>query len=211
MATAEQSAGLLNDPAVQELAKQKAYEGLEKGKELGSQAMDGLAHYIKKGPTGVSFLCFVGGVAMTVCGVFETIGGLLNPFSLVLNVYLCLFGIVTVLLEADAELFRSMKMEFAVKPIMGYQAKVNEQAQFLTTMLGRGGFYIFLGTLAISQCIFCLYFLVGIWMIVMGAMLVGFHFGYTAEDYEAGASRARAQMAAGMQQLSDRNQPAPAV
>jgi len=45
--------------------------------------------------------------------------------------------------------------------VENYHVKVFEYAKFLTALRGRGAFYIFVGTLAITRCTFCLLFIVG--------------------------------------------------
>merc|ERR1719221_2171734 len=105
-------------------------------------------------------LCFLGGLATFIAGVvgLMNIGSVfLYPFNYVLYGYLAAFGVVTFLLEADIE-------TFARFPVFGkfahlvdqYQEDIFQRAKFLTELRGRGLFYLFVGSLAITQCLFYL-------------------------------------------------------
>jgi len=185
-ASAAQTA--LGNAAVQEQLKAAVYEslpsaqqGLSAARVGASAAVTELHKYVQEGPAGISMLCFVGGGATTFAGVI----GLLNlgqsvtsPFSYVLNAYLTCFGVVTFLLEADVESVRNMKVLGRFAPLVeGYQEEVFRRAQFLTELRGRGFYYLFVGSLAITQCFFCLFFLVGAWNVLMGVLCLMMSFG----------------------------------
>lgn len=162
-------------------AYDQAQQGFQAAREGASVAVAELHKYVQEGPAGISMLCFLGGMATTVAGVI----GLLNlgtiftaPFTYVLNGYLTLFGLVTFLLEADLESFKTMKVLGRFAPFVDqYQGEVFVRAKFLTELRGRGMYYLFVGSLAITQCFFCLFFLIGAWNVLMGMLCLLMSFG----------------------------------
>ncbi|CAJ1416271.1 unnamed protein product [Effrenium voratum] len=175
----------LQDPTVQqqlkEVAYQKAQEGFEVAKVATAMAAEELGKYVQEGPAGISVLCFLGGLATTVIGILGLLNfgnGLTSPFTYVLNAYLMTFGVVTFLLEADVESLRSMRVLGRLSPwVERYQLEVFNRANFLTELRGRGLFYVFIGTLAVTQCFFCLTFIAGLWNLLMGILCLLMSFG----------------------------------
>jgi hypothetical protein len=174
--------------ALKAKASETAYQGLEAAKVGGITAAEELHKYVQEGPAGISILCFLGGIATTLIGIFGTVFNLnalfSNPFNWVLSCYLLVFGLVSVLLEADVE-------QLSGKPVVGklaplcehYQFEIFERAKFLTELRGRGFFYVFVGTLAITQCLVCLYFLAGLWNLLMGVLCLMMSFGINPADH----------------------------
>lgn len=181
----------LSDPGVQDKLKQAAYQQAEQGFHVArhgaAQAMAELKKYVQEGPAGISVLCFLGGIATTVSGIFGILSvtdGLTNPFHYVLNIYLTVFGIVTFLLEADFESLKSFRVLGRLAPLVErYQMEVFNRANFLTELRGRGFFYLFVGALAITQCLVCLLFLVGVWNLLMGVLCLMMSFGINPADH----------------------------
>eukprot|EP00746_Dinoflagellata_sp_MGD_P010571 gnl/MRDRNA2_/MRDRNA2_121863_c0_seq1.p1 gnl/MRDRNA2_/MRDRNA2_121863_c0~~gnl/MRDRNA2_/MRDRNA2_121863_c0_seq1.p1 ORF type:complete len:267 (+),score=32.71 gnl/MRDRNA2_/MRDRNA2_121863_c0_seq1:106-906(+) len=175
----------ISDPATQNQMKAAAADGMSRGyavaKEGAAQAYTELHKYIQEGPAGVSILCFLGGLATTIVGILGLLSIfsiILSPFHYILNAYLTLFGVVAVLLEADVDRLHKMTVANKLAPIVQeYQFKVFEHAKFLTELRGRGFFYLFVGTLAISQCFFCLLFLCGAWNVLMGVLCLLMSYG----------------------------------
>lgn len=175
----------MNDPNTQAQMKAAGQDMAARGyvvaKEGAAQAYEELHKYIQEGPAGVSILCFLGGMATTIVGIFGILSIfsiILTPFHYILNAYLTLFGIVTVLLEADSDRLHNIKVMSRLAPwVQEYQHRVFDNAKFLTELRGRGFFYLFVGTLAISQCIFCLLFLCGAWNLLMGILCLMMSFG----------------------------------
>merc|ERR1712060_626545 len=100
------------------------------------------------------------------------------------NIYLTAFGVVTFLLEADIDSVKSMKIIGKLAPwVERYQMEVFNRANFLTDLRGRGFYYLFIGTLAASQCLFCLFFVVGTWNILMGVLCVMMSIGINPADH----------------------------
>merc|ERR1711879_236694 len=64
-----------------------------------------------------------------------------------------------------------------------YQIEVFKRAQVLTELRGRGLFYLFVGSLAITQCFFCLLFLVGVWNVLMGVLCLLLSVGINPADH----------------------------
>lgn len=175
----------IGDSAIQAQIRNAAYEQAQQGWNVArdglGDAVTQLGSYVQEGPAGVSILCFLGGIATTIVGIL----GVLNftrvaasPFQYVLNLYLTLFGIVTFLLEADVEAVRKLKIFGALAPwVEQYQLEIFKRANFLTELRGRGFFFVFVGSLAITQCFPCLLFIVGIWNLVMGVLCVLMSYG----------------------------------
>mmetsp|Transcript_4867 Transcript_4867/g.15006 ORF Transcript_4867/g.15006 Transcript_4867/m.15006 type:complete len:247 (-) Transcript_4867:84-824(-) len=181
----------VQDPWIQRQLQEAAYDHAQQGIQVArvsaAHAVQEFRNYVQEGPAGVSILCFLGGIATTLVGIM----GLLNifstltsPFHYVLNAYLTGFGVVTVLLEADVESVKNMRIVGKLGPVIErYQGEVFNRANFLTELKGRGLYYIFVGNLAITQCLFCLLFLIGAWNIIMGALCLMMSFGINPADH----------------------------
>ncbi|CAK0880646.1 unnamed protein product [Prorocentrum cordatum] len=73
---------------------------------------------------------------------------------------------------------RKLRILGALAPwVERYQMEVFNRAQFLTELRGRGLFFVFVGSLAITQCVMCLLFFVGIWNLFMGVVCVMMSYG----------------------------------
>ena len=57
--------------------------------------------YVRQGPTGVSVLCVIGGLATIISSFLGLINvlGLITPISYLVNFYTLMFGFMTVFLE----------------------------------------------------------------------------------------------------------------
>jgi len=196
------AAAALNDPHVQSQIKQTAMhhasQGFAVAKEGAATAYSELHSYIQEGPAGVSVLCFLGGLATTIVGflgLLSVFSVVLSPFQYVLNVYLTGFGVISVLLEADVERIKDRRIIGRLAPwCQYYQQQVFEKAKFLTELRGRGLFYVFVGTLAVTQCFLCLLFVVGMWNLTMGVFCLAMSLGINPTEHllppQAGAAQA---------------------
>jgi len=177
----------MNNPHVRDAAYEQANQGFSVVRQGASQAVSELRKYVQEGPAGVSILCFLGGLATTIVGILGLLNissSLTSPFQYVLNAYLTLFGVVTVLLEADMESFGRMKVLGKLKPFVEkYQMEVFNRAKVLTELRGRGFYYVFLGSLAVTQCMFCLDFVIGLWNVLMGALCLMMSFGINPANH----------------------------
>lgn len=188
---AQAASAALNDSAVQQQLKEAAYnqaqQGYQAAREGATHAVLELRRYVQEGPAGISILCFLGGLATTLVGIIGLLNiysGLTSPFNYVLNAYLTVFGIVTFLLEADMETFRNMKVLGKFAPFVEqYQLEVFNRAKFLTELRGRAFFYLFVGSLAATQCLVCLLFIVGLWNVLMGVLCLCMSFGINPADH----------------------------
>jgi len=175
----------MQNPEVQRQVQAAAYDqastGLAAARDGAKTAVIELGKYIQEGPAGISVLCFLGGLATTVIGILGILtvtDGLTNPFHYVLNIYLTVFGIIAVMLEADLAALQRLPILGKLGPLIEkYQMDIFRKANFLTELFGRGLFYIFVGTLAITQCFVCLLFLAGLWNLLMGVVCVLMSFG----------------------------------
>lgn len=188
---ANMATAAIQNSAVQEALKAQATEaantGWEAAKVGGYQAATELHKYVQEGPAGISILCFLGGCATCFFGLI----GMLNlgnifvaPFTYVLSCYLSAFGLVSMLLEADVEKLSGRSVVGKLAPLCEhYQMEIFERAKFLTELRGRGFFYVFVGTLSITQCLVCLYFLCGLWNLLMGVLCLMMSFGINPADH----------------------------
>lgn len=180
----------LNNPTVQHEMKNAAYSHGSQAFEVASQglskAMTEIRKNVREGPAGISILCFIGGLATAVFGIIGlcNLTSLSAPFNYLLNIYLTGFGFVTVLLEADMESFKNWRILGHLAPVLeSYQIQVFTRASFLTELRGRALFYIFIGSLAITQCWFCLFFFAGLWNLAMGVFCLLMSFGINPADH----------------------------
>jgi len=155
-------------------------------KYYGHQGLMAFQDYIQQGPKGVSQLCFVGGTATSVLGfmyVFNFFGSVVDPFHYILSAYMFAFGIATACIEADTDTIGMLIMPFdrLAEPITRMQAWLHEECKLLTTLRGRGLFYVYQGSLMITQCGFCLLFVAGFYNAFMGAICIMMSFGITPD------------------------------
>mmetsp|Transcript_56618 Transcript_56618/g.104805 ORF Transcript_56618/g.104805 Transcript_56618/m.104805 type:complete len:251 (-) Transcript_56618:74-826(-) len=189
----------LQNPEVQQQLKEQAWSGAQQGWQQAQEVAAQVAHefrgYVQEGPAGVSVLCFLGGVATMVVGFIGLInfGDIISsPFHYLLHAYLLVFGYVSVVLEADVERLHNLKVIGRLAPfVQHFQMEVFEHAKFLTLLRGRGFFYLFVGTLAATQCLWCLFFLCGLWNMGMGLICLLMSFGINPAlhmpEYKGGA------------------------
>lgn len=187
VAVAEQA---LVDPVMRDAVKRQAIvaggHAVDAAKYCGKQGLIVFQDYIQQGPQGVSVLCFIGGVATTILGamgVFNVFGTVLDPFHYILNAYVFAFGLATAVLEADVDRIGIMMAPFhrLAEPISQAQAWLHEECRLLTRLRGRGFFYLYQGTLLVTQCVFCSLFVCGLYCIAMGVVCILMSFGITPD------------------------------
>lgn len=111
-----------------------------------SRSFTKVTEYISRGPQGVTWLCFVGGVANviynlgTLVDIFDVIS---EPITYVVCVYQMAFGLCTCMIEAP--------QEWANQKVGKVQEFIHAHAKFLTTAGGRGLFYLFQASLLLSM------------------------------------------------------------
>jgi len=101
------------------------------------------------------------------------------------------FGIATAVVEADTDRIGTMIAPFdrLAEPVTKAQAWLHEECRLLTRLRGRGFFYLYQGTLMVTQCILCLLFVAGVYNMIMGVLCVMMSFGYTPDfDYLAASA-----------------------
>lgn len=119
-----------------------AQDALGRGMNQVQSSWELVSSYIKRGPDGVEWLCFIAGLVSTVLGFVSALGILSvfkDPVDYMMGIYQFAMGIMTCILEAPEEfLVRSQKLQRA-------QSFIHEYCKFLTTFGGRGLFYFFQG------------------------------------------------------------------
>ncbi|PFH36842.1 hypothetical protein BESB_050340 [Besnoitia besnoiti] len=154
-----------------------ALEGtMRLGSTVGTALLEGggkileRANIIGEGPKPLRALCFLGGIALigvSALQIVNIVSAVGNPASYILQFFLMMFGVAICVVEAkDLEHLERLKPFFA------------NWFRFLTVPLGKGLFYILIGTISLSLWTsnFLLLF-VGGYMILMGIMCVMVHFG----------------------------------
>ncbi|CAE7941276.1 Abcb10 [Symbiodinium necroappetens] len=147
---------------------------------------DELDDYVERGPHRLNVLCFVGGAAIVLNGIFSVVdvfNVLSEPVYYVVNAYMVFFGAVTCITEA--------RPTFAAQlhdTVQGVQRWMHEWAKGLTLLWGRGLFYIFQGAFCLlSSGLLSLGLIIGAYMLVIGLLClkVGYrrHVQSTSADY----------------------------
>ncbi len=105
----------------------------------------------------------IGGIGLTTSGALSIINifSLLNPLHLLIEVYLCIFGMVIVVLETQ---------DFSCTA--GLRDSIREYAKFLTFVGGRAAFYAFAGSLSLAQFPNFIDTIVGGYLIGMGFLSI---------------------------------------
>mmetsp|Transcript_24076 Transcript_24076/g.45448 ORF Transcript_24076/g.45448 Transcript_24076/m.45448 type:complete len:187 (-) Transcript_24076:69-629(-) len=152
------------------LAKEFSASALKTGSDVAGR----VSEYVQRGPEGIGWLSFMGGAASAVLGClgFLNIAGMvLDPLEYLVNAYQTLFGVAVCLLEAPPEWIASNEK------LTKAQQFIYDYARFLTTFGGRGLFYLFQGSLAMTLDTYTLTFLVGCYMCGMGAVNIATQYG----------------------------------
>jgi len=180
----------LADPKLREALKHQALvvggHAADAARYCGRQGLMAFQDYVQQGPQGVSVLCFVGGLATTILGAMSIcnfFGTVMDPFHYILNAYVFVFGLTTTTLEADTDRIGMMIPPFdrLAEPVTRAQAWLHEECRLLTRLRGRGFFYLYQGTLLVTQCVFCALFLCGLYSALMGAVCILMSFGITPD------------------------------
>ena len=153
---------------------------------LRQEFADDLDEYIERAPYRLNVLCFVGGAAIVVNGIFgvlDVFDVFQQPIYYVVNAYMVFFGAVTCITEVRAT-FASQLHD----TVQGVQRWMHEWAKGLTLIWGRGLFYVFQGSFCIlSSSVLSLGLLIGAYMTVIGLLClkVGYkkNYGSTSPDY----------------------------
>mmetsp|Transcript_93006 Transcript_93006/g.265544 ORF Transcript_93006/g.265544 Transcript_93006/m.265544 type:complete len:255 (+) Transcript_93006:173-937(+) len=131
------------------------------------------------GPVTFKYLALIGGALMMVCGFFGVLGGLLNPLEGVIEAYVMLFGALIVAIELKNKLFKDEFSDETGELIQQHKFKtiLAKEAKFLTVLAGRGYFYIFVGSLLVTQGAWSFEGMLGMYMMLVGFMqtVVGMH------------------------------------
>lgn len=159
------------DPAVQ--AKAHYYAG-KAGVYL-SQAGDNVVGLVEQGPTGVRLLAFIVGAMSWGCAAmyFSNIGNFFNLPVLVVSGYQVIFSVTTIIFEAPPSVIEK------IPAITKYQDILIDKAKFISEVLGRGFFYVFMGSLwlAFANLGKMLDIITGLCLIFVGVLHVAMHFG----------------------------------
>ena len=182
----EQSEDSINSSAEVASMAGTALSGLQSGSKSLRELADELDDYIERGPHRLNVLCFVGGAAIVLNGIFSVLDVFNvfgSPVYYVVNLYMVFFGAVTCVTEA--------RPTFAAQlhdTVQGVQRWMHEWAKGLTLIWGRGLFYIFQGTFCVlSSSLLSLGILIGAYMLVIGlvCLKVGYkrHMASASPDY----------------------------
>lgn len=155
------------------LAKEVGANVLSSAGDLASVVKD----YVQRGPAGIGWLCFLGGSLTFVfgcLGLLDVFDVLLSPLGYLVNCYQMFFGLATCVIEAPLDWVNaSPTLEKA-------QRFIHEYAKFLTTFGGRGLFYLFQGSLSLSQSL-SLSSLLALYMFGLGIICIAMQYGWKSE------------------------------
>mmetsp|Transcript_1530 Transcript_1530/g.2296 ORF Transcript_1530/g.2296 Transcript_1530/m.2296 type:complete len:151 (-) Transcript_1530:230-682(-) len=115
-----------------------------------------LGNQVKNMERGLGCLGFIGGV-LTAGASFLGMMNILNPLGFVVEAYTFLFGIAIALIEMQNQ---CLPLSF-----------LERWARFMTTLGGRGVFYVYVGSLSIAKSTF-LSFAVGAYMMGVGCLYI---------------------------------------
>lgn len=172
----------LADPAARDMIKQQAVkvggQVVVVARHYGAKGLAAFNEYVQQGPRGISTLCFIGGVVTSILGcmsVSNFFGTVMDPLHYILGAYMFVFGLATACLEADTDRLGVMitPIDKLAEPVTRAQAWLHDEVRLLTELRGRGLFYLYQGTLMMSQCVFCLLFLGGVYNLLMGLICLG--------------------------------------
>jgi|Transcript_86825 hypothetical protein len=176
--------GSIDDPVGSsgEVLRSEASGALHTAASWGRQGLEGL-NYLVSHTEGISRFCLLGGLAVmviTAMGLFNVFA-VVTPVEYLLNAYCLIFGIVVVLLEANADDLERLPWSTSLASwVRRHQELTYEYCKFLTVLWPRGLFYLFIGSSLIAMChIFTS--LVGLWMMICGAICVYNHFSATPD------------------------------
>jgi hypothetical protein len=135
--------------------------------------------YIRRGPQGVTWLCFVGGVANivfnlgTLVDIFDVLS---DPVTYVVCVYQMMFGLCSCMIEAPKE--------WANEKVGKVQKFIYDRAKFLTTAGGRGLFYLFQASLVLAMDNGLLSMVLGLYMLGIALLCIAWQYKLIEEkDY----------------------------
>mmetsp|Transcript_25317 Transcript_25317/g.71422 ORF Transcript_25317/g.71422 Transcript_25317/m.71422 type:complete len:186 (-) Transcript_25317:302-859(-) len=151
-------------------ARELASNAFNNVRELTLAVLD----YVQRGPDGIGWFCFVGGLATCVYSTalcINIFAALLEPLTYMVNMYQAMYGAVTCLVESPLEWQANPKLARA-------QGFVHEFARFLTTHGGRGLFYLFQGSLALSLRGLYASYILAVYMIALGALRIAMQLGF---------------------------------
>eukprot|EP00441_Pelagodinium_beii_P017251 CAMPEP_0197659860 /NCGR_PEP_ID=MMETSP1338-20131121/49454_1 /TAXON_ID=43686 ORGANISM="Pelagodinium beii, Strain RCC1491" /NCGR_SAMPLE_ID=MMETSP1338 /ASSEMBLY_ACC=CAM_ASM_000754 /LENGTH=274 /DNA_ID=CAMNT_0043236993 /DNA_START=71 /DNA_END=893 /DNA_ORIENTATION=+ len=183
----EQISDFVNDPAV----KAKAQEYLAAGWKAIGQAGQVLVRTIQQGPEGLRMVSFAAGSASSawvLLAILNPLKIVFSPVTYVLSAYILLFSVSTMLFEAPPAYIEQYPA------LDQYQDLLIDKAPFISETLGRGLFYVFVGTLWLAQVSITsiLTLVIGLFMVFCGVANIVVHFkGYTffkeklSEGYKA--------------------------
>jgi len=173
--------------------------GLSFGADSGLQGVAGealkhlstLQDIIEQAPHRIKLMCFFGGLAVIVNGIFGVLnvfGAFTNIIFYIVNFYQVIFGVVTCISELHPGFLG--QGDHLPDLVDHFQRWLHEWAKGLTLIGGRGLFYIFQGSLVIvSSSALSLGLIVGLYMLAIGFLCISLHFkmhpGHSSrqEDY----------------------------
>mmetsp|Transcript_23933 Transcript_23933/g.60404 ORF Transcript_23933/g.60404 Transcript_23933/m.60404 type:complete len:220 (+) Transcript_23933:308-967(+) len=101
-------------------------------------------NFIEQNPSQVRATVFLMGLAQAVycaLGIVNIFALSFTPVEYMVNLYLCVFAVITLVLEGKPEW----------PGVQTVQEKIFFQAHFLSTVHGRAGFYLFQGTFGMAR------------------------------------------------------------
>mmetsp|Transcript_108030 Transcript_108030/g.232775 ORF Transcript_108030/g.232775 Transcript_108030/m.232775 type:complete len:256 (-) Transcript_108030:6-773(-) len=173
----------VNDPEVQSNARQYALMARHYLGQAAGRVGGVLVTQIQQGPTGVRVLAFGGGLfsfIIACLSVLDLSGMLANPVAYTLSAYQVIFSFTVIMFEAKVSWIQKWK------GLDRWHSLLIEKAKFLSENLGRGLFYIFIGSLwlCFANLTELLELACGTYMAFIGVLYILLHQGGYAQFAE---------------------------
>jgi vacuolar-type H+-ATPase subunit I/STV1 len=147
----------IDEESAQKIARETAGTATDYAKVKAAELKD----YAENGNWTWKVAGLICGSLMIICGILGFLSSIfsLSPFAACLDVYIFIFGVLSVCLEYKDQVM-----------MKSYVNLIRREAHILITPSGRAGFYIFVGILMFSKG-GLLNILAGLFMIVIGAVI----------------------------------------
>lgn len=142
-----------------------AGDGVKQAIEITRKQFNSLQQYVEQGEWTWKLLGLFGGVGMIATGVLAVLGDIftLSIFSIVVDVYIILFGFMAVALEYKENLMPQAFID-----------TLKTEARILYRPYGRAVLYIFFGIILFSQLQNIFMVLVGLYLLLVGGLVAYF-------------------------------------
>lgn len=126
--------------------------------------------YVEEEPKRLSYLTLCGGIVVSLyglVGLLNIFGFFEHPFSYGMNLFVVFFGMVTCVMEMEAD----RPSDASESTLYNLQSLLDEWANALTTLWGRGFFNLFQGSFIVfSSATFNMGIFIGVYLMFVGVL-----------------------------------------